>query len=518
MTEVVTLPIAEWAPDMPALNMAGEPSPRSMTAQNVIPQTARSYGPMPSLGPEMFTALTSACRGAYACITDNSAVQLFAGDSNDLYLANLAGGTTFSKISAVPGGYSCPATGSWHMALFGHRVVATDYADPVQSYVLGSSSAFATLSANAPKARYCAVVKSFLVMANINDAAYSNGVQPQWVWWSANNDPTSWPQPGSAAAVTVQSAYQPLYGDGGQITGVVGNLANADGAVFMEHAVWRMVFSGGSAAFSFYPAGNVRGCQAPNSIVQLGQAVYFLAEDGFYAFDGAQATPIGVNRVDKWFLSQVRQSRLGDIVGTADPINRLIVWAYPSKNAAPGQLDSLIVYNWAIDRWSCGTLTTEWLLRGLTFGYTLDQLYTILGLRLDQILIPLDSPVWINNRLSLAAFTTNHRLAFAGGPALAATVDTAEVQPTPNLRSFVSMVRPLVDGGTPSVSIVHRNRLSDTPTVVTPVAMNEDGNCPVAVDDRYMRAEITTTAGLSGNLQWSHIQGVDLSIEATSPY
>lgn len=512
MTATVTLPVAQWAPDMPSFNMSGEQSPRSMTAKNVIPRTPESYGPMPSLGGTFFSALTAACQGAYACIDSSSNVQLFAGDKNDLYLANLSG-NTFTNVSASLHGYNCAANASWHMALFNNRVIATDFTDAVQSYVLGSSSAFAALSANAPKAKYCAVVKSFLVLANINDSAYGNGVQPQWVWWSANNDPTSWPQPGTSSAAAVQSSYNPLYGDGGQITGIVGNLANADGAVFMEHGVWRMVYSGGSSAFSFYPAGNVRGCQAPNSIVQVGQMVYFLAEDGFYEFDGAQANPIGVNRVDKWFLQNVNQTRMNDVVGTADPANKLIFWAFPSVVANTGSQDTVLIYNWAIDRWSYASVNIQWLMRALTFGYTLDQLYTILGYTIDNLPAPLDSPIWIGNRISLAAFDTNNKLNFVTGTPLAATVDAAEIQPTPNARSFVSMARPLIDGATPSVSIGHRNRLVDTATFDSAVVMNSDGLCPQSTDDRYIRAEITVPAGST----WSHVQGVELQVDPSSP-
>lgn len=513
MTQPITLPVAEWAPDMPALNLPGEQTPRCMTATNVIPRTPESYGPMPSLGGGVFSALRLGCLGSYACIDSSSNVQLFAGDTNDLYVANLAGGNTFSNVSASLHGYTVPSGGNWHMALFNNRVIATDYADAVQSYVIGSSSAFANLSANAPKAKYCAVVKSFLVLANINDSAYGNGAQPQWVWWSANNDPTNWPSPGGATAVSVQSSYNPLYGDGGQITGIVGNLANADGAVFMEHGIWRMVYTGGSSAFSFYPAGNVRGCQAPNSIVQIGQMVFFLAEDGFYSFDGAEATPIGVNKVDKWFLQNVDQNRMSYVVGTADPANKLVFWAFPSITAATGSQDSLLIYNFAINRWSYASINIQWLMRALTFGYTLDQLYTILGFTIDNLPASLDSPVWINNRISLAAFDTNNKLNFVSGTSLAAKVDTAEIQPTPNARSFISMARPLVDGGTPSVNIGHRNRQVDTLTWDGAVSMNSDGLCPLSTEDRYVRAEITTNAGD----MWSHIQGVELQVDPTSP-
>jgi hypothetical protein len=129
------------------------------------------------------------------------------------------------------------------------------------------------------------------VVGNTTDGTF--GPQPQRVWWPAIDDPTNWPTPGTSAAAAVQSDYQDLVGDAGWVQGIVGNLGTADGAVFQERAVIRMQYVGPPAIFAFSTAEGVRGTPAPGSLVQVGNLVYYLGEDGFYVFDGSQSMPIG---------------------------------------------------------------------------------------------------------------------------------------------------------------------------------------------------------------------------------
>lgn len=519
MPSAIPLPVAEWMPDLPAFNFNGQQISATTVATNVVPRTPLSYGPMPSLGTAVTNALTKTCQGAYACLDLSGNAYMFAGDANDLYQV-ASPGTTFSKVSKSAGAYSCPNSGEWHMALFGARVIATDFADNVQSFLLGRDSAFSDLSANCPKAKYVAVIKSWVVLAYITDTAYSLGTQPQWVWWCSNNDPTTWPQPGTSTAVADQSSYQPLYGEGGLITGIVGGLANADGAVFMQHAVYRVIYNGTATTFDFLPAGNLKGCQSPNSIVQVGSTVYYWAEDGIQSFDGAVAEPIGANKVDKFIYADLDQNNKNRVVGTLDPTNKLIFWAYPGAGNSGGVPNRVLVYNYAINRfaWITG-VTVEWLVRALTFGYTLDQLYTVLGYTIDGLPYPLSSPVWQGGLVALAGFNTSHALGFFSGSNLAATLDTPEVQPgeiiAPNTdnRCLVTNARPWIDGGTPSVNIGSRNRLVDSAVFAGAVALNSDGLCPQSVENRYIRGEITTLSGDS----WTHISGMQIFATATSP-
>lgn len=575
---LTSIPIAEYTPDMPALD-----NPGSGNIVNCIPRTHKSYGPFPSL-QAYGDALTGTCLGAYSCIDSSGNPYVFAGDVNDLYDYTSAS-TTPNVISNGTHPYAVASDDLWQFVLFGQRVCAADGEAPIQSYVLGSSSIFADLSNGAinsltltpgsgytngtyalavsgagggtgfagtvtvsggllssyaisnhgkgysqtatiaipggagagsagaiapsidtiaPIAHYLAVVKGFLVTARTTDGV--SGVQPQRVWWSGLNDPTNWPTPGTATAAEFQSSYNDLFGEGGWVTGVVGNLGTADGAVFMEHAIWRMVYAGPPEVFDFFPVEGVRGTQAPGSIAQLGGIVYYLGEDGFYAFDGTNSIPIGFEKVDKTFFADLDATYLSRVRGAIDPINKLYLCAYPSINNTGGNPDKLLAYHWPTQKWALIEQACETLFRSLTFGNSV--LDTVGSVSLDSDaynMFPMDSRVWLGGITTMAAFDTSHKLSYFNGANMAATIDTSETQPYPGEMTFIQDCRPLVDGGIPSVAFGYRNRLVDMVTFNNPVPLNFIGTCPQTVNGRYIRGEITIPAGSD----WTHIQGLE---------
>lgn len=492
----MTMPIGEWLPDLPDFKNPGSPNVR-----NVYARTPISYGPVAS--PQVYsTALTARCQGAAAFFDNLGNVNLFAGDATKLYRL-VAGSVAWTDVSKL-GGYSIPDDAQWQFTLMNGFVIANNYNDPIQYFDLASSTLFADLSAAAPRASYAAVVKNFLVAARTFDATDSD--QPQRVWWSALNDPTNWPTPGTTAAAQVQSSFNDLLGDNGFITGIVGNLGNADGAVFMEKATYRMNFSGPPETFDFLPAEGVVGCVAPGSIVPYGNRAYFLGPDGFYAFDGSASEPIGANKFDKTFYADLDQTYITRVVGTADPINRQIIWAYPGQGNVNGVPNRLLLYNWQLKRGTIVDMECETIARMLSVGYTLDELFTILGYSLDTLPAPLDSRVWTGGALLLGIFDSAHKLNYLTGANLAPLVDTTEIQPFPGRRWRCTGARPLVDGGVPSVAIGRRETLQAAVSFTDPVALNALGSCPVRTSGRYGRARITLPAGSD----FGHIQGVEL--------
>lgn len=492
----LVLPIGPWTPDLPTFG-----NPGSSNVRNVYARTPTSYGPVAS--PTIYSsALNLRCQGATAFFDQLGNVNLFAGTRTKLYRL-VAGSTAWADVSKL-GGYNCPDAAEWQFQYFNGRVTANNYNDPIQSFVLATDVVFSDLAAAAPKARYSAVVKNFLAVAGTFDATYQD--QPQRVWWPALNDPTTWPTPGTTAAAQVQSSFDDLLGDNGFITGIVGNLGNADGAVFMERAVYRMIYSGPPEIFDFPPAEGVVGCVAPGSIVAYGNKAYYLGPDGFYSYDGGAAEPIGANQFDKTFYADLDQTYIARIVGTADPINRQIIWAYPGQGNVSGIPNRLLLYNWQLKRGSIVDMTCETIARMLSVGYTLDQLYTTLGYTLDNLPAPLDSRVWTGGSLLLGIFDTAHKLNYLTGPNLAPSVDTTETQPFPGRRWRCKGARPLVDGGAPSVAIGHRETLQSEVTYTPASPINGLGVCPVRTSGRYGRARITLPAGSL----FSHIQGVEL--------
>ena len=491
------LPIADYAPDLPANNSSGA----STNLVNLFPRTKESWGPVGTLQALGGTGLSGQCLGALTAIDTGANNYIFAGDATKLYL-QAPGSTGFSNVS-VGGGYSVPSGEHWNFTQYGQRVIAAAQGQNLQSYVLNSSSAFANLAGSPPQARYIATIKDWVMVANTYDG--TNGEQPQRVQWCAIDDPTTWPSAGSTTEAQLLAGSQIIPGDQGWITGIVGNLGTSDGAIFFERAIWRVVYQGSPTVFGFYPAEGARGTPAPKSIAQLGALVYYLGEDGFYAFDGSNSTPIGVDRVDKTFWANVNESYLFNVIGAVDPLNRLVMWLYPSNSSPQGIPDSLLVFNWALNKWGFAQVSAEYIFRAITQGYSLDSLDGT-GYNLDTLPFSLDSRVWTGGQVLMAAFNTSHKLSYFTGSPAPATADTVEVEPFGKMgrRAFLTSTRPMIDGGSPSVQVGVRNRLIDSPSFTVASSINANGECPVRVDGRYLRGRIQTSG------TFTHLQGLEI--------
>ncbi len=496
----LTLTVKPWTPDMPSFG-SGE----SMTVRNVLPRTPTSYGPFPSLNQYGSTPLPARCQGAVPGVDPDGNVSLFAGTGTNLYEMTV-GSTTFNNVSKSAGAYNLAVEEYWSFALIKSRLIATNISDPIQSFVIGTDSAFSDLSADAPKARYATGIKQFLMVGNTHDPIGGNA--PWRVWWSAINDPTSWPTPGSSAAAAVQSDYNDIIDDGGWIMGLVGNLGTSDGAIFFEHCVWRIVYTGPPGVFSFFPAQGVRGTPAPGSIIHLGSVAYYLGEDGFYVFDGTNSLPIGANKIDKTFFADLDPAQISRITSAVDPVNKMVFWAYAGAGNNQGNSNRVIVYNWVTENWSIADINSEVIFRSLTFGYSLDGLDAT-GYNLDTLPYSLDSRAWTSGASILSAFDLTHTLCYFNGSNLAATVDTEEIQPYNGQRTFIRNARPLVDGGVPSIAMGTRELLTSTVNYTPAIAINSLGWSPQRTTGRYTRSRITLPAAST----FTHIQGVQIDAD-----
>lgn len=499
MPAPLVLPVGEYAPDLAAGDGASQ-------ILNVYPRTPTSYGPV--LAPAVqYNALGARCRGGAAYRDSAGAVYIFAGDATKLYKI-VAGVATWQDVTRSTGAYTTGSAEAWRFAYFNGDVVATNFSDEVQRYTLIGGSLFEHLPGRPPKGRYIAVIKNaFLVLGNTWDG--TNGNMPQRVWWSAAGDHTNWPILGTTDAAQVQSGAVDLLGPGGWIQGFAPDLINADAVVFQQHGVRKMTYVGPPDIFSFLPIESARGCLCPDSIVVSGGIAYYWGQDGIYAFDGAESRPIGANRIDRTVFAEVDDGNISRVVGAADPINKLIWWAYPSGGASGGNPDRLLCYNWQIDRFSLTHITCETILRLLSIGYSLDELWTLLGYTVDTIPAPLSSEIWTGGRLTLGLFNSDHKLAFLTGAPLAATIETQEIQPEPGRRWMVRSSRPIVDGTgtTATVSIGRRERKQNAVSYTDPVSLNQIGECPVRTSGRYLRAKVSIPASSTA---WQHFSGVEL--------
>jgi hypothetical protein len=482
-----------WLPDQP-----DHMNPGLVICKNVIPRTDRSYGPFSDMSVYS-NALPGGvrCQGAFTGRDASGNIAIFAGNQTKLHSLG-SGALTFTDVSRTSGGaYATGTDEMWRFAQYGSMVVATNFADDVQGYLFGTSSAFSQLSSGAPKAKYVAVWKDFLVLAHVQGS-------PQTVRWSAIDDPTNFPVIGSSAAAQAQSDQQVMAGDGGHIQGVLGGLGNADGVVFQERALWRVTYVQSPLIFTFDLVEGARGCVAPGSIVQLGGTAFYLGEDGFYAFDGANSSPIGANKIDKTFFADFDQTYASRMSSAIDPINKIVYWAYPGAGNSSGNPNRILAYNWSLDRWSIVERELEFMFRAGTFGYTADNADG-LGYTVDTSPFGPDSRFWAGGRSILSAFDLSHRLNFFSGSFLAAEIETGDLDLGKGRRVFVSGLRPLCDGGTVTASVGYRDSLDAAISYTTATSAAADSFCPQRVSTRFPRAKIAIAAGGS----WAHLSGYE---------
>lgn len=482
--------LADWLPDAPTFGITGNP-----VAKGTYPRTDGSDGPLQ--GPVVLSnALASQCRGAIAGKDNTGTSWVFAGTATKLYVQN---GLSWTDRSGAT--YAVPTGGHWRFCQFGERILATNYADEVQTHTLGSGANFANLNTAAPLAKYIATIEpGFVMLGFYNDSTVQSG----GLWWSGINDATSWPTPGTAAALAAQSDNQQLP-NGGAITGILPAIGGSSGAVFMERAIYRIQYVGSPSIFAFTEVDRSRGCIAPQSLVQVGALAYFLSEDGFCLFDGTAVRSIGVGKVDQFFLADVDQTALERIYGTVDYARKLVIWAYPSTGATSQIPNRWIIYSYATDRWRwCDdvSIACHYMFPARTPGYTLDTLDTVLPGGVDASGITVDSSLYQGGVRLLAGFDTSHRLVSYSGSNLAARVETADFD-FEGARVYVSGIRPLIDTASVTAGLGYRNDLASAINYSTPTAPGVDKRCPQRASGLYQRAVINVTAGAT----WSKLQG-----------
>ena len=492
--------IPEFAPDQPDL-----PSVTSDTVFNVVPSTVNSYSPVKSLKPHA-KAIDDRCQGGLQITNTDGISRVFCGDASKLYrLTSLS--STPSDVSKS-GGYTTSSEINWSFAQFGDMVIATNYNDAPQVYTDGTSMLFSNLitsGVTSLKAKYVAAVRNFIVFGNCSDATYGN--RPQSVWWSAVEDPTTFPTVGTSAAINALSDRQDNVGDHGECTGLVGNLGSIDCAVFYRNAIYRMVWAGLPDIFDFQKVTGNRGNICPYGLAQLDNVAYFISEDGVMSFDGANIVPIGKNRIDRYIMADLDKTYLSRVSCCVEPKYGLIVWAYPSNGASNGVPNRLLFYSPSLDRFTItrtDDVNVEFLLRGATFNKTLENLDSIATL--DGLAYSLDSGVWLGTNTFLSGFDSSHRFGYFGGDNLEAEIVTSDFEPIQGRQSVITRVRPMSDTDSCVVSGCGRDKISVVPSYGTPSSMENNGSIGLRQRGRYHRLKSIIPAGA----EWDKFSGIDV--------
>ena len=479
-------PFPDWKPDLADFESDG-----GTEALNVIP-CASGYKPFPGLS-SVTAALGTACRGAISIRSSAGITYNFAGTATKLYKMD-SGGLTWSDISRTVGGaYSGTVDSWWHFAAFGDYLVATNGVDVPQVFQMGVSTNFAALGGSPPVSTFSCAIRDFHVLGRITNA-YNR------VKWSAYNNVADW-----TISATTLSDQQDLP-DGGQVMGMVGG---EYGVIFQERAISRMSFEGPPTAFRFDKISNTLGCRIERSIAAFENMIFFAADNGFHMVTaGSQITPIGLERVDRWFEDNFDASYAANCSAAIDPIAKLYVLSFPTRDSSNGTADAVLMYNWAIGKWSHAHVSAEVIYPAANVSdWTIDGLDT-LSSTIDGLVYPFDSRFYAGTgRLLLAGFTTAHKQGVFDSSYLAASLETGDVQLTEGRKSLLRGLRPIVEGTsvTPAVTVKYRDRMQDAMSAASPVNANAYGFCPTRVTARYHRARVDIPAGST----WDFATGID---------
>jgi hypothetical protein len=459
--------------------------------ENVLP-IQNGWGPFPAfVRMPNSLPLPGTPMGSDLIYVSNGAYRLFAGTKTDLYMFDI---TTLGwlKKTRASGPYNSADGVRWSTCQYGDDFIVTNGQDQPQWIDSVAADQFADVP-NAPKAYNVAAVGDFVMFSHLQS-------NQRMVQWSGLNSPFFY-------TPRQQSSDFQAFPDGGEI---MGTASGPDGIViFAAESIREGTLALDTPlVFNFKSAVQNHGCLAPKSIVQTGQGIFYLSDDGFYKYS-KPPTPIGITRIDRWFHDNIQNDDIYSVYGGEDPVRKIVYWAFHSKdNQVAGTYDRVLLYHYGIDQWSVldpGLLLTG-LISATSPGYTLDGLSN-LGIGLDSLGISLDSRAWSGSTPVVAAFDNQNYLGFFAGDPMQAILQTGDNQFVDGMRASIFGWRPLTD----APSLIGRTATKETPgdnlRWRDPSANNRVGVIPQQTSGMFHRFELTIPA-TSVNNSWTAVHGI----------
>jgi len=417
--------------------------------------------------------------------TPVNATKLFAAGSTKIF--DVSGVGALTNVSKT-GGYTPNASNDrFRFTQFGNAIIGTNNSDPIQSFTLGTSTAFADLAAGAPRCKFLTVVRDFVVTAFTTE---SSTVYPARVRWSGINDETTW-----GSSQVTQADFQDIP-DGGQIVGIRGG---EFGIVLMEKGISRMSYIGTPFIFQFDNISRGKGCIAAGSIAQVQGVTFFLSDDGFYLCDGQNVTAIGSEKVDRWFFSNADESGFDSMSAAVDPVRKLVIWNFKTTFAQR----QLIIYNFNTKKWTYGNAGTDFISDASTSATTLEGLDSISN-SIDALTVSLDSILYMGGKYFLGGTNGRYVVTYNGANATGNIV-TGDLNA--GGRSVVTLARPLIDGGSANVAVASRTLLSEAPVFGTALAADSDNRVSLRSNGNFHQFQVTPTG------QWKTAVALDVDFQ-----
>lgn len=406
------------------------------TALNVIP-IADGWAPYPQLVP-FADALEGPPRGTITVRSSTGTQVTVVGTVDKLFTVASTGALT--DVSGDT--YALPDGDDWSFTVYGDRIIATNLTDGPQYFDIGSSTDFDALAGSPPAARFVTSIGDFVILWQLAN-------RPTGITWSGINNSEQW----TAGSELSDSQDFP---DGEALQAIIPNGLGA--TLLFRTGARTMSFVGGGLAFTFSPFMAGKGCAAPRSAIPIGRGDFlYYSDEGFYR--GAQAQPIGHERVDRWFAETVRDADRRAIVGVSDPFRKVVMWRYAPASAG----GAVIGYHYGLDRWFLLSPNVSGIGLYAASSITLEELDALYD-SIDDIPFSLDSDAFAGGYASIAGFDASYRLGFFQGEPMSATIETNAYEFNQGFFSVLDEIRPMTDGTAFTVQVGTKAHYSATTT------------------------------------------------------
>lgn len=468
---IARIPFGEFKPDQTLT------SEFLRTCRNVLPSGDGRYVPLKALNA--FTdAMAEAFNGGYSAIASDGDAFFLVGTSTKLLRLSSASWTSL--------GTGLTTTARWQFQQFGDYVVGVNGgATREVDLVAGTESALA----GAPTGKSVWVVGDYVCIGQA--AGEINKIAT-----SAFRDHTGW-TPGTDQSTELS------FQTGGAVQGGIGG---EYGVIFQRDRIVRQTRTGDALApFQYDEITTNYGCSNGNTIASAGRTAFFLSDRGFMAIDDGQALrAIGSERIDRFWEENVSRDAYDSVFAAIDPRNSLVMWGLAGVNGF------LLIYNFALDRWTAAQMSFTGILSGFDTSTTLEAL-AVTYTDLDAMTISLDDARWQGGDPRLYLFDASNAAGTLTGDNLAAVFELPQLEITTGKRAVVRQVVPLTDATDGlTVALTVRQRTGDAGTTATTTNMLANGFMPIRTAGKYVAPTVTIAAGT----EWTYAQGLDLVLSA----
>ena len=240
-------------------------------------------------------------------------------------------------------------------------------------------------------------------------------------------------------------------------------------------------------------------------MVNAGDRVFFCSPQGFKTLlPGGYPTPIGRERIDRTFFADFDSDHPELFIGAHDPKANRVLWAYKSLSGPTAAFDTVLCYDWVLDRWSKLMISGEYITSLARPGMTLEGVDAAYGSNVDTIALSSFDDISLGARAALSAVNSDHKIGFSAGDNLEATLVTPE-QGDDNKRVRIRGFKPITDSPDALGSIVYRDTVQTTATTSDESAINPIGLCEQNLNTRYARCKVRIPAGSS----WTYIAAIE---------